>query len=277
MSDAEKAVFAKLSKSKHVAFKEQRRSELLGNPGEHAGNFSRGQSSQGQNNETHSLLYQTLPYDGVGESLHLQELLGHGTYGEVYKALDIIASQHFAVKMCSPKGTTQDIACEFEIMSSLRHPNVLLVYSLFGGLGKLGMLMELGTSNLRSYLKEKMLKRDSLQPKMLLARAQVALQVTNALSYCHGCGVFHLDIKPANVIMRVDTSSVAGKLADFGLAMRFHRDKAMVSVYGDSVYTPPFRPPELLSASTSKARIFKGILRLNSTSCVAHVFLLFSF
>jgi serine/threonine protein kinase/thioredoxin-like negative regulator of GroEL len=146
------------------------------------------------------------------------DLLGSGSFAEVYKCLDVHLDQQFAVKVMGLYYATEDILREARIAARLQHSNILRVVNI-GRLSETGswyIVMDYreGSRTLEAVLDqaENHLRRLPLNQETL----GIVFEVASALEYAHGVGVIHQDIKPSNVI--IDSEGHA-YLTDFGLAM----------------------------------------------------------
>ncbi|MGZ3457951.1 MAG: serine/threonine-protein kinase, partial [Archangium sp.] len=185
------------------------------------------------------------PLADVGGRYRLLRLLGAGGFGNVYLARDRLNGQvaikqlHlgrytvFGPRAGAPKagyGSVLKLAHEFEVLASLRHPNIVGVLDYgFDAAQQPYLVLEL----LENARKITDAGRD--QPQEFQVRLLV--QMLQALIYLHRRGIIHRDIKPANVLV-VDGQV---KLLDFGLAVPLAQQlRAMSSG------TPGYLAPEVL-------------------------------
>ena len=143
----------------------------------------------------------------------VQELLGAGGMGEVYRAYDSTLCRHVALKVL-PQRTATDLGAvdrlrtEARTLASLNHPNIAAVFGLEEVAGRTLVVMEL--------VEGPTLEERISGGKVLLAEAlAIARQIADALEAAHAIGVVHRDIKPANIKI---TPEKRVKVLDFGLA-----------------------------------------------------------
>jgi CheY-like chemotaxis protein len=131
------------------------------------------------------------------------------------------------------KGTTFDrFLQEYEIIASLRHPNVVQIYDLGVADDHAYIAMEyFPEGDLRSRIKR------GLRPTEAV---HVLRQMAEALGAIHDVGVLHRDLKPGNVMLRRD-GTIA--LIDFGLAKQLELD-AEITATGEIFGTPYYMSPE---------------------------------
>lgn len=195
-------------------------------------------------------------------TLSLGEKLGHGSYGQVFAAVDD-SRQAFAVKFnkVDCDAGLQSLASEFEILSSMRDANVLSAFALVGSAPRFALVLERCDATLSTWLRENPMPK---QPASAMVRARWGffLQLCCGLSYVHSKNVIHLDLKPANMLMshkRTSEESTAGessclKLSDFGLSAILG-SSAAVRRPGNSAYTSAYRPWELWQAGSKEVMI----------------------
>lgn len=168
----------------------------------------------------------------------LQELIGQGGMGVVYRAWQHSLEREVAVKLLAagPWASDEFIASfrrEARNAASLQHPNIVSVYEMGEQDGLIFYVMRLvrGTS-----LAETLRDRRVLAPREAAALLRT---VAEAVDYAHRMGVLHLDLKPGNVLLDEHGTAL---VTDFGLARRLGQAP---SVENEQVSgTPSYMAPE---------------------------------
>ncbi|MFF3468206.1 serine/threonine-protein kinase [Streptomyces sp. NPDC002619] len=173
----------------------------------------------------------------LADRYQLDELLGRGAMGEVWRAADQVLGRPVAVKLLRAEETTdtERFRLEAQTAARLNHPNVVSVYDFGSHHGRLYLVMELVEG--WSLAQERSL-RGVLAPH---EAAAISAQVAAGLSAAHRQGVIHRDIKPANVMLTTDRTA---KITDFGIA-RFADDAAStLTATGKILGTADYLAPE---------------------------------
>jgi Tol biopolymer transport system component len=165
----------------------------------------------------------------------IEERIGVGGMGEVYRATDTRLARAVAIKTCRQE-FGERFRREARTIASLNHPHICSIYDV----GPDYLVMELlDGETLASKLKQ---GKFPIEQSLLWCR-----QVGDALCTAHAKGVVHRDIKPANVMV---TASGALKVLDFGLAKRIAEpapDSSTVTQLtevGARMGTPSYMAPE---------------------------------
>lgn len=146
--------------------------------------------------------------DLIAGRYRLEELIGAGATGRVYRAVDEVSGQDVAIKIVTgghARGSPpyERFTREAGIAATLRHGNLVEVYDFSADFG---------------YLVMELMAGGSLEGRGKLSHAAVrrlALDILGAIEAAHRRGVIHRDIKPGNIFL--DARGTA-KLGDFGVA-----------------------------------------------------------
>jgi tRNA A-37 threonylcarbamoyl transferase component Bud32 len=188
----------------------------------------------------------------IQERYLVEELIGSGGMGSVYRGRHQVIQRSVALKFLSSKhakdeSSRQRFLREARAVNRAQHEHIIDV-SDFGETddGLVYMVMEL--------LSGRTLSQDIAQGPLPLVRAcSIGLQLVLALARAHELGVIHRDIKPANVfLLRRAADYDFVKLLDFGLA-RANDDVALTKsnlLFG----TPEYMAPEQASSGPIGAK-----------------------
>jgi eukaryotic-like serine/threonine-protein kinase len=178
----------------------------------------------------------------------LEERIGEGGMGIVYRASHAMLRRPTAVKLLLPERASDTQLARFErevqLSSRLTHPNTITIFD-YGRTpeGIFYYAMEL----LEGATLEAIVEYDGPQPAERVAR--VLEQVAGALAEAHGIGLVHRDIKPANIIL-CDQGGVrdVAKVLDFGLVKQLKQPDGADATFatGDHAITgtPLYMSPE---------------------------------
>jgi len=185
----------------------------------------------------------------------LDEKLGEGGMGVVYRAHHDMLHRPTAVKFLGAEKTNEQTIARFErevqLTSKLTHPNTIAIYD-YGRTpeGIFYYAMEyLDGINL-----EDLVKRHGAQPEGRVIH--ILQQVCGSLAEAHSTGLIHRDIKPANIILTERGGMYDFvKLLDFGLVKALDsRKDASLTATGTMTGTPLYMPPEAIQNSQMDAR-----------------------
>jgi DNA-binding beta-propeller fold protein YncE len=179
----------------------------------------------------------------------IEESIGRGGMGVVYRAYDLRLKRPVALKLVAPSLALEErfrerFARETELVMSLEHPNVIPIYDAGDLDGRFYLAMRLvdGT-DLASLLRDK----GALEPAPTVA---ICAQIASALDAAHARGLVHRDVKPSNVLL---DSSEHVYLADFGLTRRLD-DQPGDPTEDRSIGTPAYLAPEQLDRQSVDGR-----------------------
>ncbi|MEZ4294101.1 MAG: AAA family ATPase [Polyangiaceae bacterium] len=166
-----------------------------------------------------------LPRPGEGETVgpyRLLDVLGRGAMGVVWSATHVRTGERVALKRVAAPGeaVAASIRREIRALRGLRHPGVVSIADdgVEGGMPWYAMELVRGRTLRASMPSAKSLGSDGIAEVALIEALNRIRFVCNTLSFVHGHGVVHHDLKPENVMLRREGLPV---LMDFGLARRF--------------------------------------------------------
>src|SRR6185295_8428535 len=148
----------------------------------------------------------------------VQESVGFGAMGAVYKAFDPVIKRTLAIKTIrldiprqSPqyKSFIDRFYHEARISGTLSHSNIVTIFDIGEENGVPYLAMEFVDGQTVYALIE---KGHRFKPEKVIS---LASQIASALDYAHGKGVIHRDIKPHNLILHEEDRV---KVTDFGIA-----------------------------------------------------------
>ncbi|MCQ4083631.1 protein kinase [Streptomyces sp. RB6PN25] len=175
----------------------------------------------------------------IADRYRLEEVLGSGGMGEVWRALDELLGRSVAVKLLSVHNNDEAAVARFtmeaQTAARLSHPNTVAVYDFGAFDGRLYLVMEL----VEGYsLATEIAAFHRLDPQRVV---DLAAQAAAGLAAAHQQGIVHRDIKPANLLL---SSDGVVKIGDFGIARFAHDATAGVTSTGQIIGTSSYLSPE---------------------------------
>jgi serine/threonine protein kinase len=179
----------------------------------------------------------------------LDELVGRGGMGVVYRAYDRRLKRSVALKLVVPELSQEEsfrsrFLAETEAAAALEHSNVVPIHDAGEVDGQLYLVMRyVDGSDLKALLRAE----GTLEPARTIG---ICAQIAAALDAAHANGLVHRDVKPSNVLLDGHDHVY---LSDFGLARRL--GEAIPPVAGEpSLGTPAYASPEQVAGGAVDAR-----------------------
>lgn len=187
----------------------------------------------------------------------IEDFVGAGGMGEVYRARDTRLDRHVAIKVLLADGAADPrrrvrFMSEARAIARISHPNICALH-------------DIGQHDAIDFLVMEYLEGESLSDRLRKGRLplaealRIAIEIGRALAAAHARGIVHRDVKPGNVML---TRSGA-KLLDFGLArLRAPAPVDRSSAVAQSSHTTPglivgtvqYMSPEQLEGADVDAR-----------------------
>ena len=149
------------------------------------------------------------------DAFEIQDKLGEGTYGVVYKARKRNGDGVVALKKIKMDPNDEGIPAttirEVSLLNNLsEHPCVVKLEKTICVKDELWLVFEFVQNDLKKYL-------DGLRSKLKMQQLKVlSYMLIEGVSYCHSQRILHRDLKPQNLLVAQDGQL---KIADFGLGM----------------------------------------------------------
>lgn len=170
------------------------------------------------------------------------DVLGEGTYGVVYRAIDKQNGRTVALKKMrldrTEEGIPQTALREVSILQEIHHVNIVNLLDVICADGKLYLIFEFVEQDLKKALEKRGGPNGGFFTGVGLKK--LVFQLLDGLYFCHRHRIVHRDLKPANILL---TSDGMLKIADFGLARAF---QVPMHTYTHEVVTLWYRAPEIL-------------------------------
>ena len=204
---------------------------------------------------------ENLILEGTGDFnskyLKIQEL-GMGAYSKVFRVENKSTNEVFACKelLKSKIKDQKKFRNEINIMSECDHPNIIKLIEIYEDKLHYELIMEeLNGGSLTERLIEKV--DDDGETFSEREAATIFKQIISAISYCHGKGIVHRDLKMENVIFVDTKGNLDIKIIDFGLSQYdtfkllslvnlISEETAKTVNMNDIVGTPHYIAPEVL-------------------------------
>lgn len=215
-----------------------------------------------------------------GGKYKIVRFLSSGGFGNTYEALDVnldkrVAIKEFFVKDFCSRDTASAMVTisvtakrpliehlkkkfveEARAIARMEHDNIVRVHALFEENSTAYYVMEyIDGEPLSALLK----RRGSLQEKEAVA---IILKVAGALDYMHRLNRFHLDVKPANIMLRKDGKVI---LIDFGSSKQYAEVDGENTTTLAPCYTPGYAPSEQMNPKRTAFTAATDIYALGAT------------
>jgi eukaryotic-like serine/threonine-protein kinase len=194
-----------------------------------------------------SVIVQTSPYSPgelIAGKYELHRVLGEGGMGAVWEARNVALEVSVAIKLIRADLNKEALGIrlmqEARAAAKLGHPAIVRVFDVGQtSLGDPFIVMELLQGRSVAHVIDNDGRFDPLQA------VQTLLPIADALVVAHSKGIVHRDIKPDNVFIAMDDTTVQPKLLDFGIVkVDTHEGQSHLTQVGTVLGSPDYMSPE---------------------------------
>ncbi len=170
----------------------------------------------------------------------IQDVLGKGGMGSVYRGFDTAISRAVAIKAISKasvgpedlKHIMQRFRHEAQAVGRLVHPRIVQIYDFGEDDAVAYIVMELvNGKTLAQHLQQEV-------GYEIREVGEIIRQLLDGIGHAHAAGVIHRDVKPSNILINNDGRI---KISDFGIA---RIESSQLTQVGDVLGTPHYMAPE---------------------------------
>ncbi|MGH9801643.1 MAG: serine/threonine-protein kinase, partial [Blastocatellia bacterium] len=184
----------------------------------------------------------------INNTFRIEQKIGEGGMGAVYRGRDLILDRNVAVKALRPELAQQsDLVSRFReearTLAKLNHTNVTAIYSFLPHGDNYAMIMEYVSGQPLDRILEEHGALD------VVTAARLFCQALEGVAQAHALGIVHRDIKPANLLV---TAQGEVKVTDFGIARVL--GTARQTRTGKLIGTLEYMSPEQVRGKDSDAR-----------------------
>ncbi|TML83781.1 MAG: serine/threonine protein kinase [Actinobacteria bacterium] len=175
----------------------------------------------------------------------IEEVVGHGGMGVVYRAVHVALGRTVALKILAPELAGNDefqtrFRQESKLAASIDHPNVIPIFDAGEEGDSLYVTMRfVAGTDLRQ-----LAASGGLDPTRA---ARIVAQAAEALDAAHARGLVHRDVKPGNVLIESHGGQEHAFLTDFGLTKQVSSDPSITET-GNWLGTVDYAAPEQIRA-----------------------------
>ena len=171
----------------------------------------------------------------------IQEKLGIGSYGTVYKVTKKDSNNIYVIKQISLFGLTaeeiKDVKLEAKILHSIKSPYVVKYFDSFEEKNFLNIVMEYcDGGDLGKFIEEKKADNESLNEDLIWI---LFIKITIGLAAIHKLKILHRDLKTLNIFL---TKNLGVKIGDLGVAKILSHSGSFAKTL---IGTPYYLSPEL--------------------------------
>ena len=168
------------------------------------------------------------------KNYEFKKTLGEGNFAKVKLSIFKPTNEEFAIKIINKNKIRHKMKStifrETEIMSNLKHPNIITVYQMLEDEENYYIIME---NCKRGELFDYIVKHQSLREN----EASIFFyQLINGVEYIHSQNIVHRDLKPENLLL---TENKILKIIDFGLSHSFDGSVLLRTKCGSPSYAAP--------------------------------------
>ncbi len=189
--------------------------------------------------------------DIIGESYLLEQLVGRGGMGVVFRAKHTFMSQQYAVKLLAPQQMSDQswrrFGVEGRALARLHHANIVTIYNMGVDRGRCPFYVMDWLPGIS--LADRLAEEGPISETETL---NIFLQVCSGISCAHKNDIIHRDIKPANIMLCPSAGGQQVKIVDFGMA-RLNSEQALTAV-GEVFGSPLYMSPEQCRGEVMDAR-----------------------
>ncbi|MCK9248943.1 MAG: serine/threonine protein kinase [Solirubrobacteraceae bacterium] len=187
------------------------------------------------------------------EGYRVDELLGRGGMGVIYRATQLALDRTIALKVVAPELAGTDafrerFKREARLAAALDHPHVVPIYEAGEVDGELFLAMRfVDGRDLASVIRAER----RLDPERAV---RIVEQTASALDAAHARGLVHRDVKPANVLLEDRPTGEHAYLTDFGLVRALDEGERRLTGTGTFMGSADYVSPEQILGSPTDAR-----------------------